>query len=187
MNELIEAAAELQRFCIERDWKFYFIGGLVVQEWAQPRFTRDVDITLLTGFGGEETYIEEFLRHYISRLPDAREFALRNRVLLLTAKSGVPIDIALGALPFEEAAVGRAREVEVYPNVKLRFCTPEDLIVMKAFAGRIQDWEDLRMTIVRQGAEKLDWKYILKNLELLLDGQQPDTFERLDKLREKYR
>ena len=36
------------------------------------------------------------------RAADAAEFALRNRVLLPQSEKGIPIDISLGALPFEE-------------------------------------------------------------------------------------
>ena len=109
MNELLELAVELQSFCLQRDWKFCFIGGLVVQHWAEPRNTKDVDLTLLTGFGNEETYVDEWLRHYEPRRPDARDFALTRRVLLLWSKRQLAIDIALGALSFEEDSVRRAR------------------------------------------------------------------------------
>jgi hypothetical protein len=37
----------------------------------------DVDLSLLTGFGEEEIFVDELLRHYAGRLPDARNFALR--------------------------------------------------------------------------------------------------------------
>ena len=187
MNELINLAAEIQGFCLDRGWKFCFIGGLVVQHWAEPRMTKDVDLTLLTGFGGEEIYIDEWLRHYEPRRPGGREFALANRVLLLRGRSGLGIDIALGALPFEEGAIVRAVDVEVYPGVRLRFCSPEDLIVMKAFANRDLDWRDVEMTIVRQGANTLDWKYIREQIEplVMLKGE-PEIMTRLDELRNRH-
>jgi hypothetical protein len=186
VNELIDAAAEIQGFCIERGWKFCFIGGLVVQHWAEARFTKDIDLTLLTGFGSEEVFIDEWLRHFRSRRSDAREFALAHRVLLLRSSSGLPVDVALGAFPFEGQAVDRASDVEVFPGKKLRFCSPEDLIVMKAFASRDLDWQDVRMTIARQGADSLDWKYIREQLEPLaiLKGE-PEIVTQLEGLRKK--
>jgi len=187
VNELIALAVEIQSFCVERGWKFCFIGGLVVQHWGEPRTTKDVDLTLLTGFGGEEKYVDEWLRHYEPRRPDARGFALTNRVLVLRGKSGLGIDIALGALPFEEGAIARAIDLEVYPGVCLRFCSPEDLIIMKAFANRDLDWQDVRMTIIRQGANTLDWKYIRNQLgALVMLKEEPEILTRLDKLREKH-
>lgn len=185
MAELIELALEVQSFCTERAWKFCLIGGMAVQHWSEPRLTWDVDITLLTGFGGEETYIDEWLRHYRPRFPDAREFALANRVLLLWSQSGLGIDVALGALSFEERAIARSKEVEIAPGIKLRLCSPEDLIVMKAFASREIDWRDIRMTIARQGSNTLDWTYILKEIEPLAAlKEEPEIVARLKKMRE---
>jgi hypothetical protein len=58
VNEVIKAAAELQAVCQSQGWHFCFIGGLAVQRWGEPRETVDVDLTLLTGFGGEEPFIQ---------------------------------------------------------------------------------------------------------------------------------
>ncbi|MCU0875772.1 MAG: hypothetical protein MUE50_25850 [Pirellulaceae bacterium] len=62
MNEVIRAAAEIQAFCESRSWRFCLIGGLAVLRWGEPRETIDVDVTLLTGFGGEAAFIEELLQ-----------------------------------------------------------------------------------------------------------------------------
>ncbi len=146
----------------------------------------DVDLTLLTGFGSEEIFIDRCLKQFEPRIPDARQFALANRVLLLKGGMGFGIDIALGALPFEEGSIARAVDIEMAPGISLRFCTADDLIVMKAFANRDMDWRDIEMTIVRQGAA-LDWKYIRKHLkELLILKEEPEIATRLDRLRKKH-
>ena len=136
MNAIFAAAREIQEFCRERGWRFCIIGGLAVQRWGEPRLTRDVDVTLLTGFGGEPAFVDGLLAGFTPRLPDARDFALRNRVVLVSSSDGVPIDIALGAMPFEEEAVSRATAYRVSPDLELATCGAEDLIVFKAFAGR---------------------------------------------------
>jgi hypothetical protein len=51
---LFAAAEQIQDCCIEHDWPFCFIGGLAVLQWGDPRLTRDADIMIVTGFGGEE-------------------------------------------------------------------------------------------------------------------------------------
>lgn len=146
--------------------------------------TMDVDLSLLTGFGEEEAFVDELLRHYAGRLPEAKDFALQNRVLLLRHTSGVGIDIALAALPFEESAVGRSVMIEMEPGYSVRLCTAEDLIVMKAFANRVIDWHDVRGIIVRQGLGKLDWSYIKKELMPLCEAkEQPEIMDRLESLR----
>jgi predicted nucleotidyltransferase len=184
MNELTELALELQSFCQQRGWKFCLIGGLVVQHWGEPRFTKDVDMTLLTGFGNEETFVDEWLASYEGRLTDVRQFALTNRVLLLKSSRGIGIDIALGALPFEASAIARACDVVLESGAVLRLCSAEDLIVMKAFADRPQDRLDLRGILVRQGTGRLDWDYIKSNLAPLCEAKEdPDIMPRLEALR----
>ena len=108
MIEVIRAAAELQAFCESQGWRFCFIGGLALQRWGEPRETADVDLTLLTGFGGEEPFVRKLLERFDARIADAADFALTRRVLLLRARSGVGLDIALGGLPFEESVVARS-------------------------------------------------------------------------------
>ena len=95
MNAIFEAALEIQDFCRSRLWRSCVIGGLAVQRWGEPRLTRDVDLTLLTGFGKEAVFVDALLVSFRSRLPDARDFALRNRVLLLASSGGVPLDVGL--------------------------------------------------------------------------------------------
>jgi hypothetical protein len=184
MNELCRVALDVQRECERRGWRFCFIGGLAVQHWGEPRFTRDVDLTLLTGFGSEETYIDPLLKVFEPRIEDCRAFALQNRVLLLKSREGIGIDVALGALPFEEEAARRSQLIEVEPDAVLRLCSAEDLIVMKAFADRLQDQLDVQRILMRQGVENLDWTYILLHLSPLcqLKGA-PEIVRKLEVLR----
>ena len=63
-KDLVDVAAELQAFAEERGWEFCFIGGLAVQALAEPRLTRGTDMTLLTGFGSEEPFIDALLERY---------------------------------------------------------------------------------------------------------------------------
>jgi predicted nucleotidyltransferase len=183
MNALIKLASSIQKICEQRQWPFCIIGGVAVQHWGEPRFTKDVDLTVLTGFGGEEVIVDGLLEHFEPRVSDARGFSLKNRVLLLRDSAGIGIDVALGALPFEEEAVKRAKSIEVYPGMHLRLCTAEDLIVMKAFADRPLDWNDVKGVIIRQGNENLDWSYIFKHLTPLAElKEQPEIVAGLRKM-----
>ncbi len=182
MNELTALALELQEFCAQRNWQVCIIGGLAVQHWGEPRFTKDVDLTLLTGFGNEGPFIDELLAAYESRLPDARAFALSHRILLLRSASGIGIDISLGGLDFETAAVTRAKAIELEPGAFVRICTAEDLIVFKAFADRPQDHLDIKGILTRQGTRNLDWKYIHKHLVVLCElKESPDIIPKLER------
>lgn len=181
MNALFEAAREVCDFMDSRRWKFCIIGGLAVQQWGEPRATLDADMTLLTGFGGEERYAESLLSAFSSRIPDGFAFAMANRVLLLKASNGRDVDIAFGALPFEEEMIRRARRQAFAPGLALPCCSPEDLFVMKSFASRPRDWLDAESIVVRQ--DRLDVSYILKQLELLCElKESPEILERAKRI-----
>ena len=165
---LFQAAKEIQDFLSENCWSFMFIGGLALLRWGRRRTTEDVDGTVLTMFIDEEKYVDAILARFDSRISKAREFALQNRVLLLTASNGVRIDFSLGGLPFERQAVERASLYEYAKGCELRTCSAEDLIVLKAFAAREQDWADVRSVLERQKG-KLDFDYIRQNLAPLIE------------------
>lgn len=184
MSALFDAARGLQILLEARGWRFCFIGGIAVLRWGQPRFTRDVDITLLCPFGSEDEVSAPLLSAgYEGRISDAAAFARRNRVLLLQSPDGVPIDIALGALPFEEMLVRRSSFFEFEAECALRTCSAEDLIVLKLFALRPRDVADAETVAIRQGAA-LDWQYIASNLEPLAElKDQPEIMAICEKLR----
>lgn len=69
---------------------------VAAQAWTETRGTKDADLTLITGFGEEEAFVDALLGHYEPRIANAREFALRNRVLLLKSPQGIGLDIGLG-------------------------------------------------------------------------------------------
>lgn len=183
MNEVIKAAAELQALCEAQGWKFCFIGGLAVLRWGEPRETVDVDLTLLTGFSGEDHFIELLLNRYRPRIENAAEFARTRRVLLIRASSGVGIDIALGGLPFEASAVERSSMFGFPPDTPLRTCSAEDLVVLKVFAARAKDWMDVEGVIVRQGSA-IDWSYVRTQLVPLLELKEaPELWDELERRR----
>ena len=123
MTPLVLAAAELQAVCEAHGWHFCFIGGLAVLRWGDARETVDVDLTLITGFRDEHRFISALTSAFAPRIPDATEFALTNRVLLLRAASGVGLDIALAGLPFEESVVERSSQFTYPPGTPLRTCS----------------------------------------------------------------
>ena len=184
MKLIFEAAQQVQDFFDSQEWRFCFIGGVALQRWAKPRLTNDIDLTLLTGFGSEGFFIDKLLERFSSRIKDAKNFALQNRILLLQIND-IGVDISLGGLFFEESAVSRAIDYKFLVNVKLRICTAEDLIVFKAFADRLQDWADIQSIILVQS--ELDWKYIYKQLTPLVELKEaPEILQKLEKLRDQH-
>ncbi|MCS6997375.1 MAG: hypothetical protein NZ533_10600 [Casimicrobiaceae bacterium] len=182
-SPLSEAALDLQQFCEERGWRFCFIGGIANARWGIPRFTEDADLSLLTGFGGEEAYIEPLLDRFEARRPDARDFALRSRVVLLRHENGVALDVGLAAFPYEEATIERATYCELPGGLgRLRICSAEDFIIYKAFAGREHDWADIEGVLERQ--RRLNLSIVRQELPWLLEAKEDDgrSLERLEAL-----
>jgi hypothetical protein len=165
-------------------WDFCIIGGIALGRWGQPRTTGDDDATLLTSFTNETDYVDELLMGFRGRRSDAREFALQHRVLLLEASNGIGPDIALAGLPFEERLIERATDYDFGEGISFRTASADDMVVLKAFAGRPQDWIDVEGIIVRQG-NKMDWDQILEELSPLCElKESPETVDRLIELRD---
>lgn len=183
MKTVLGAALEVQRFLSQAGERFCFIGGIALQRWGEPRLTRDVDVTVLSPLGSEGPTADRLLAAFRPRIQDAREFAVRNRVILLETDGGIAVDIALGALPFEERCVARSSEWALEPEIILRTCSAEDLLVTKAFASRPQDWIDVESIAVRQG-QRLDWRLVFEELEpLMAVREEPGLLDRLRQLR----
>jgi hypothetical protein len=88
--DIIRAAVELQAVCEARAWRYCFIGGVAVLRWSEPRETVDVDLTLVTGFGGEEPYIAERTGAFEPCISNAARFAMDLWVAKSPSVSGPP-------------------------------------------------------------------------------------------------
>ena len=164
------------------------IGGVAVSLLSRPRTTLDVDASVwLPDAKRWSSFLSSAIQHAIEpRIHDALEFAQSSRVLLLVHRpSGVPIDVSLAALPFEENAIRSAVETTI-GDMRVPLPTVEDLIIMKAIAQRPKDALDIaalveanpqidvaRVTaVVREFAEALELPSLLDELVRLLPSQK---------------
>lgn len=142
-----------------------------------------MDLTLLCPFGSEGAAADRLLAKFKPRGEGARALALQRRVLLLWSAGGIGVDVAFGGLPFEERCVDRASDWELTPGIVLHTCSAEDLVILKAFAGRPRDWIDVESVLVRQ-RRILDWRLILRELKPLLEIREaPESLEQLAQLK----
>lgn len=125
-------------------------------------------VTLLTGFGSEQSFVEALLAQYPARTAQPLDFAHRNRVLLLQTPEGIGLDASLAALPFEELAISRASDFTFSPGLSIRTCSAEDLLVLKLFASRPMDLRDAETVALRQRGQ-LDWDYVEEQLRPLAE------------------
>ncbi len=181
-NKLWAAAVTLDSFLSECNFNYCLIGGIALQRWGQPRQTTDVDATVLADFGQETPVIRLLLQRFRARLPDASEFAIQARVLLIADDNGSPFDISLGAIGFEERMIQRSSQWTTPTGHSIRTCSAEDLIVLKAFANRPQDWIDVAAVIDRQHS-RLNRNQILCEIKPLADlKEDPEILQKITTL-----
>jgi hypothetical protein len=148
LEPFLSPLAALQRLIDDLDGQGLIIGGIAASLLGRPRLTADLDAMVLVPVQDLSrllTYAQQ--EGLVPRIENAQKFARRNRVLLLVhQETGIPVDISLGALPFEIEAVERS-QVRKVGSLKVRLPTPEDLIIFKAVAHRPQDLLDIQAII----------------------------------------
>lgn len=80
----------------------------------------------------------------------------------------MPIDIALGAIPFEVETIERATPYMFEPDCIIPTCSAEDLVIHKAIAGRPHDIGDIEGILSRQH-ERLDVNRIRTWLQMFTE------------------
>jgi hypothetical protein len=182
MSDPLEAAWEVHCFLTAQRVSYAIIGGLAVQRWGEPRFTRDVDVTVVVPFEQAASFIGAVVKNFAPRIEDAAAFARRSRVILVSAANGCQVDISLGLPGYEDEVIRRAVDFELEPGKIVRLCAPEDLVIHKAVAGRPRDLEDIRGIVHRRG-ESLDTDLIRLWLgrfsEILGDSAPSDRFTQI--------
>jgi predicted nucleotidyltransferase len=159
------------------------IGAAAVGLVSQARLTRDVDALVILDPDLWPRFLNEAARfRLVPRISDCLKFALKSRVLLLRHEpTNVDVDISFGALPFEEETIVRATRLDL-AGVPIPVATPEDLMVMKAVAGRSKDYADIGLILeanpradlrrvrhwVSQFAEVLEMPEMIERLEMHL-------------------
>lgn len=159
------------------------IGGVAVIARGIARSTVDVDATIWMPDRSPESILAIFERHDIApRIERAAAFARDRQVLLLRHEpSGVPIDVSLALLPFEEEAIRRGEECD-FAGVPLRIPRAEDLLIYKLVAARPRDLDDAEKLLLLHG-RAMDLarvrRIVAEFAEVLEDRARVDALDRL--------
>lgn len=138
---------ELLKLFNDNDVKYLIIGGYAVVQYAEPRFTKDLDIWISTD-GDNATAVYNALREFGAPLAGLTEADFGDEEYFYQV--GVPpvrVDVMMGipGVRFDEAW---ARKVEVdFDDLTISFISREDLIVAKRAAGRPQDLIDAELLL----------------------------------------
>ena len=168
-SALLRVAAAFDR----RHTPYMVIGGLANVVWGEPRATLDVDVTVWVDEPELAGVVADLCAAFRSMVEDPLGFVKETRVLPLESGEGVRLDVIFGLLHFEREAIARAVAIEV-AGAPVRFCTAEDLILMKIISDRTQDLADAEGVALRRMAE-LDLGYLeprVRELAELLENPE---------------
>ena len=140
------------------------IGGVAVAVWGEPRVTRDVDLKILLNRSEADQLLDLLTSQYLILSSDPAENLRKQGLIFVRDALGTRLDLLLADTPYDVLAIQRGKHIEVQPGVKIRVCSPEDLIIYKMISTRLRDHEDAKSVIYRQG-ELLDDEYVVNWLQ----------------------
>jgi len=179
-QSLQDITALFQRLQIE----YMVIGGLANAKWGHPRATLDIDITVWMPDPEIRNLLSALEKEYTLLVEKPLAFISTTRVLPIKNKKNQRIDLIFGSLPFEKQAIDRAVKVRI-GTTTVKFCTAEDLILLKIISDRSKDLEDARGVLTFQ-KEKLDYDYLEPRIaELANLLEKPDIKEQWEKWKKK--
>lgn len=165
---LIQLDTDLQALRV----RWALVGGWAVSLLAEPRTTRDLDVTVLVSGDREAEEITRTLSHrgYFF-LPDSilEQTAVGRlatvRLISPATTGGTIVDLLFASSGIEPEVVAAASRLEVLPGFFVPVTQIGHLIALKVLAGRPQDVADLQS--LRQYAEDRDLKLARDSLELI--------------------
>ncbi len=154
-KELLLALRKAITLLEKHNYRYAVIGGIAVSIWGRTRATYDVDIKVLvpkTDYPSARAAIR-------SSFPNrARPHAPANPLIVDAKVDEVGVDFLLAVPGYEENIVTRAVRYDL-DGLEVWICSPEDLIIQKAIAGRTQDWQDIEGVLAEQHGH-LDQAYV---------------------------
>ncbi len=143
---------------------YMIFGGQAVLLYGEPRITRDIDVTLGLDPAQAAPILRLIKRLRLKVLVDDVEDFLRQTFVLpaIDPESNIRIDFVFSLSEFERQAIKRSNVI-VLDGVKIRFVSLEDLIILKVFAGRPRDLEDVKKVIQKNPG--FDRSFVEKSLQ----------------------
>jgi predicted nucleotidyltransferase len=142
---------------------YMVIGGQAVLLHGEPRLTRDIDVTL--GITPERLdHILPLINTIgLEALVDPESFARQTMVLpCQDPDTDLRVDFIFSFSPYEAQAIEHAQRVQI-GKYRVKFATPEDLIIHKLVSGRPRDLEDVKSVLAKN--PKIDMKYVRRWLK----------------------
>ena len=134
--------SDLLRIFNDHNVRYMVIGGYAVVQYAEPRFTKDLDLLINTDTANAEA-VYNALREFGASLTGltSKDFA-EEGFFFQMGMPPVRVDVIMGipGVKFEEC--WNRRVVVDFDDLKVIFISKQDLIASKRAAGRPQDLID---------------------------------------------
>jgi hypothetical protein len=154
---LDDALATIARLLERAGLPYVVIGAHAVNAWLEPRFTRDLDVTVQADGAGMDRLKDTLARdgytvtrEYGAELPSGPDF-----VRFTSPDGTLTLEVQAAKTTFQREAIQRG----IAAGEGLRIATAEDLIVFKLIANRPKDQVDLRGLVELPG---LDWSHVTR-------------------------
>lgn len=159
---LITTLKEVIRTLNEQRRDYALAGGLAFSALVEPRATTDVDLLILLEATSPDQIAMLFSGVFDFVVPHQAPMLFKHvsiwRVAGIKQERETIVDLLLAQSEFHRLALARKLTID-FQGVALPIVILEDLIILKAMAGRLQDLADLEM--IRQRPElRVDWKYV---------------------------
>jgi len=178
---LQEALRQAVALLEAQGYRYAVIGGIANQRWGRARFTYNVAIKVLvpdTDYPAARAAIR-------SAFPQRARPQVPANPLIVDAKvAGVSVDFLLTVPGYEENIVTRAVRGDL-DGLAVWICSPEDLVIQKAVAGRVQDWQDIEGILIEQQG-RLDLAYVEDWLQQFAAAlEQPEILRQYQSIQER--
>jgi hypothetical protein len=155
IRQLEPALQKAITFLEGHGYRYAVIGGIAVTTWGIIRATRDVDVKVLVP-DLDYAAARAAIRAAFPR--PGRPHAPDNPLIVSAMIEGIVVDFLLALPGYEEQIITRAVRCDL-GDLRVRVCTPEDLVIQKAIAGRATDWQDVEGILIEQHG-RLDVAYL---------------------------
>lgn len=136
-SDLIELLSEL----LKQEVKFLIVGGMAVVQYAEPRYTKDMDLLIATDPSNREKLLKALRVFFGSTFGIDDEFFEKKQFAIIgTEPNRVDLLVDIPGIEFESA--WNNREIFNVYGREVPFIGLEDLITAKRASGRTRDLAD---------------------------------------------
>lgn len=162
MVRLYRALRQLELDLRQLRLRWALIGGLAVNARAEPRTTKDLDVTIAVADDWEaENVVKDFwARGYqLYQQPSEHRELGRMALVRLTAPGavarGIVVDLLFASSGIEQEVVAAANLLEILPGLVVPVATIGHLLALKTLAGRAKDLPDFPLLLSRATARDI--------------------------------